>query len=76
MTKQKFYLHPIVYEILPLVYAILGIFAIFASGFFAKLIGISLLSAAYVFICMRNHYRVEHGIESWLTRAIIKRKKL
>ena len=76
MTNQKFHLHPIVYEMLPFVYAILGIFAIFASGFFAKLIGIFLLSAAYIFICMRNHYREEHGIKSWLTRAIIKRKKL
>ena len=74
MTKKKFHLHPIMYEILPLIYAVLGLFALFTSGLFAKLIGISLLSAAYIFICMRNHYRVEHGVESWLTRSILRKK--
>ena len=72
INKPK--LNPIAYELLPLVYAALGLFAFTVNGAFPKLVGVALLSAAYIFICMRNHYRVEHNIESWLTKAIFKRK--
>jgi hypothetical protein len=74
MTKSKFHLHPVIYEVLPFIYALLGTIAMFTSNIFTRVIGIALLSAAYIFICMRNHYRVEHGVDSWLTRSIFKKK--
>lgn len=73
---MSLYLPPAVYEVLPFLYGGLGIASFFAcDGFIVKMIGVALLSAAYVILCVRSHYREEHGVESWINRNIFKGKK-
>ena len=72
---MSIYLPPVIYEVLPFIYGCLGIASFFAcDGFIVKMIGVALLSAAYVILCVRSHYREEHGVESWINRKIFRNK--
>ena len=70
---MSIYLPPVIYEVLPFIYGGLGIASFFAcDGFIVKMIGVALLSAAYVILCVRANYREEHGVESWINRKIFR----